>query len=232
MPAQHMESRITNAHLKFAAERAAKLTLPRGSFRYDVREVVGVFDSERRFEEVIDELLVCGFDRRQLSVLASRSQLGTSVRALEDDAATLLGGYMSSSSRTELEAAAVGIPMLIAGVGSYIVVMIGTGGTLSFALSALLLAGAAGGGTGWLLAHTIARRHKDAIAEQLAAGGLLLWVSVRDPDQEAIALEILKLHGGHDVHVHQVEREWGLKDVPFYDVQPDPFLENEHRDEL
>jgi hypothetical protein len=232
MPAKQMESRITNSRLKFAAERAAELSLPRGSFRYDAREVVGVFDSEGSFEEVIDELLVRGFDRSQLSVLASRSQFETSIRALEDDPATLLGGYMSSSSRTELEAAAVGFPMLIAGVGSYIVVMIGTGGTLAFALSALLLAGAAGGGTGWLLAHTIARRHRDAIAKQLAAGGLVVWVSVREPDQESTALEVLKFCGGHDVHVHQVEREWGLKDVPFYDVQPDPFLENEHRDEL
>jgi hypothetical protein len=53
---------------------------------------------------------------------------------------------------------------------------------------------------------------------------LVLWVSLRDDDSERRALHILTDAGGRDVHVHEFEREWSLKDRPLSDVQFDPFL--------
>jgi hypothetical protein len=41
---------------------------------------------------------------------------------------------------------------------------------------------------------------------------------------ERRALHILTNAGGRDVHVHEFEREWTLKDRPLSDVQFDPFL--------
>ena len=48
--------------------------------------------------------------------------------------------------------------------------------------------------------------------------------SLRDDDAERRALHILTNAGGRDVHVHEFERDWTLKDRPLSDVQFDPFL--------
>ncbi|WP_353643293.1 hypothetical protein [Mesorhizobium sp. WSM2239] len=93
------------------------------------------------------------------------------------------------------------------------------------AFASLLLAGAAGAGIGGLLAHTIARHHRESIAAQLAKGGLLLWVQTRNLAQENTAIQVLNGHHGRHVHVNHVERAWEVEEVPFYDAQPDPFLE-------
>jgi hypothetical protein len=52
----------------------------------------------------------------------------------------------------------------------------------------------------------------------------VLWVSPRDGAAEKRALDILTKAGARDVHVHEIEREWTLKDRPLSDVQFDPFL--------
>jgi hypothetical protein len=40
--------------------------------------------------------------------------------------------------------------------------------------------------------------------EQIARGGILLWVKVRDSDQEKRAHGILARHAATDVHAHDV----------------------------
>jgi hypothetical protein len=67
----------------------------------------------------------------------------------------------------------------------------------------------------------------DHVLEQLSRGGMVLWVSVRDDTEERRALQVLKDAGARDVHVHEVQREWTLKDRPLSDIQPDPFLEHD-----
>ncbi len=203
------------------------------SISYRSPEVVGVLPDENDFEAAVDELLVSGFDRQQISILAnwpSWSEGSNGVRhiptlsELEDDPGTHLGVFISSASRTEFEAAAAGIPIYALGIGGYVAV-VASGGSLALAFAALLLVGGAGSSLGGFLAHTIAGHHRDAIAAQIAQGGLLLWVQARSLDQEARAVQVLKGHRGYHVHVHHIDRAWGIEDVPFYDAQPDPFLE-------
>jgi phosphoserine aminotransferase len=45
-----------------------------------------------------------------------------------------------------------------------------------------------------------------------------------DEAAEKRALAILQRCGARSVHIHRVEREWGLKDRPLHDRQLDPFL--------
>lgn len=203
------------------------------SVSYGSPEVVGVLPTEGELEATVDALLLWGFDRQQISVLADRrnsddgngSNIGLPpLRALEDDPRTRLGAYVSSDSRAEIGAAAVGIPIYAAGIGGYAAV-VASGGSLALAVAALLLAGAAGGTLGGFLMHTISMRHRDAVAAQMARGGLLLWVQAHDLDQENAAIRILNAHHGRHVHIHRIERAWGIEDVPFHDAQPDPFLE-------
>jgi hypothetical protein len=33
---------------------------------------------------------------------------------------------------------------------------------------------------------------------------LLLWVNVRNADEEQTALEVLRAHSAHDVHIHEI----------------------------
>ena len=46
--------------------------------------------------------------------------------------------------------------------------------------------------------------HAVAVQEQLKRGGLVLWVNVRDAREEKTALDVLREHSAHDVHVHDI----------------------------
>jgi hypothetical protein len=65
---------------------------------------------------------------------------------------------------------------------------------------------AAGGGAliGVALGRLIHQQHATRVKEQLARGGLLLWVNVRDAAEEAKATKILGVHSAHDVHAHEL----------------------------
>jgi hypothetical protein len=48
------------------------------------------------------------------------------------------------------------------------------------------------------------QHHAKLVNEQLARGGILLWVNVRNAGEEKTALEVLKTLAAHDVHVHEI----------------------------
>ena len=55
---------------------------------------------------------------------------------------------------------------------------------------------------GTLLARRVGKHHKEYYTTQVEHGGILLWVRVRDKEQEDVAVKIMKEHSGRDVHVH------------------------------
>ena len=66
-----------------------------------------------------------------------------------------------------------------------------TGGGLGLAVAATLAAGGASGLAGALVAHGFHQSHASMIHDQLAGGGLVLWVRPRDGQQEhAIIAEL------------------------------------------
>jgi hypothetical protein len=65
-----------------------------------------------------------------------------------------------------------------------------------------VLAGAAGGLMGFFFAKYIGGLYLRRQREQLAHGGLLLWVRTPDVPRIKRAVEILFNHSGRDVHVH------------------------------
>ena len=90
-----------------------------------------------------------------------------------------------------------------------------SGGTLLGVFAAAAIAGGAGGLIGAALARFIGHEHAKHLDEHLNHGGLLLWVRTRDADREQKALEILRRHSAHDVHLHQIpERACKESDVP------------------
>ncbi|MGH9352761.1 MAG: hypothetical protein ACRD2G_11475 [Terriglobia bacterium] len=103
-----------------------------------------------------------------------------------------------------------------------------TGGALALAIGAALLGGAAGAGLGGIFAAAIARNHTDDVRQQIEHGGLVLWVNVPNADAEKRAVNVLNKLSARDVHVHEIQHDWG--EAHARPIQADPFLiETERR---
>jgi hypothetical protein len=189
-----------------------------GQWSYLVREAVGVFADPDALETAADELEIAGFDRASISVLGAEDQvkerigrLYRSIAEIEDDGRAPRTVFVSKDARVEGETAAVGVPFYIGGVAGGAAV-VASGGALSVAIAATIMVGTAAAGFGALLAHAVAQHQAKAIEQQLARGGLVLWVRVPDEDAEKRALGILEKADARHVHVHQMRRRWGPKD--------------------
>ena len=177
---------------------------------HPAREAVGVFRDFETLRAAADELLTSGFERADLSLLADhrtilrkRGRLYASMREAGDDLEVPFRPYVAGDSRVEIEAFAVGISVYAGAMTGGI-----AGAAAGFGIwplvGAVALAGAAGGLIGGAIAYLLESRNARVIREQLADGGLLLWVRAADPTHEQHALEILTRHAADDVHVHEL----------------------------
>jgi hypothetical protein len=176
-----------------------------------VREAVAVFQTEKDMQAAIDDLLTHGFNRTEMSLLASTDAVETklghkfrSVRELEDDPEAATIAYSTVEASGAAEGAVIATLTYLGALAAFIPVVAG-GGALAAALIAMGVGGGSGATIGALLARLIEKDHADYIADQLSHGGLVLWVRTWNPDDEAAAMRILKSHSGQDVHVHGVQ---------------------------
>ena len=172
------------------------------------REVVGIFHRADALEGAIDELLGAGFDRADLSFLASEraveAKLGHRYRRTEtlaDDPAAPRVAYVSTEAVGGAEGALIG-GLFYVGAAAASGAFVASGGTLAAIIAAAALAGGGGGLIGSLLAQRVGRHHAQYLHEQLDRGGLLLWVDTRSPAREQVALEILRKYSAQCVHIH------------------------------
>ncbi len=195
-----------------------------------VREAVAVFENAADLEATIEELAGAGFHRADISLLASDAAVDAKlahryqrVERLEDDPSAPRAAYVSTPAvATGQGAAMAGLAYIGATVAAGVVVA--SGGTMAAVIAAAIAAGGGGGALGSIAAKWLGTRHAQTIEEQVNAGGLLLWVNIRDPEHERRALDILSHHSTRDVHVHEITREWSAEDRPLAEAQPDPFL--------
>lgn len=175
----------------------------------EVPEAVGVFDSFETFQKAFYDLRMVGFSRYDLSVLGSKEalveKLGSAylpAEILEDDPRVPRAGFVSEEAMGELEGAIAGGAFFIP---SYIAMaaMAAAGATAAATVAAVAVVGLPAAVIGTLLARRVGKHHKDYYADQIAAGGILLWVRVADKEKEKLAVDILKGHSGKDVHVHE-----------------------------
>jgi hypothetical protein len=200
------------------------------TWTYGAREAVGLFASADALDATVDALEVAGFDRASISVLASDAKIKDRIGHLyskaseaEDDPKAPQAPYVSPAEEHEAQAAAIGVPVYIGGAAGAFA-MVASGGILAGAIAAALAGGALGAGIGAWLARAIGKGFRDRTAATLAQGGIVLWVALKDAAAEKTALDILNKSGAADVHVHAIQREWTLKDIPFSTAQPDPLL--------
>lgn len=175
-----------------------------------LREAVGVFHSAQELEAAIDLLQQRGFDRSELSVLASENsivdQLGdgwVTTGDLADHRAVSRTAYAEAESLSEMRggivAAAAYVPALVGAV-----LTAATGGSI---LVVALVAGAfggVGGSFGLWLAHHYGKGQARAMETHLRNGGLLLWVCTRDGEREMAALDTMHDAGASDVHLQDL----------------------------
>jgi hypothetical protein len=202
--------------------------------RYIIREVAAIFSDATKLEQAITALQENGFDRRDISVMASQAAIETKlghqfepIEAMETDPRIPRTVFVSKGEAAEGLAAAVGIPLYIGAIGSTIAVA-ATGGSLALAIIAAAAGGAAGGSVGGVIAKVLGRKHAERIEANLAAGGLILWVRIRDDldgEKERRAMTLLEQAGGTSIDAHNMERTWSVDDIPLHDWQPDPLLE-------
>ena len=206
-----------------------------GLLIYQSREAVAVFADPDALEAAVTALEIAGFDRAAISVLGAaekvRERIGRiyeTVREIEDDPRVPRAAFISRGSRLEGAAAAVIAPFYLGGLTGAAAI-VAAGGALAAAIAGTILAGAVGGGLGALLIFAVARHHAAQIADQVAHGGLVLWVRARTETAAARALDILRRSGGTDVHLHHLSKTWSAADRPLSEARVDPFLEAEPR---
>lgn len=182
-----------------------------------IREAVGVFKDAKSLENAVDELESSGFDRAEISLLASEEtveqKLGhkyKKVTELENDASVPRSAFVSTESIGDAEGGLIGGLMYVGAVAAAGAV-VASGGTIGAAIIAAATLGGAGGLVGSILAKVLGEHYARHIQEQLEHGGLLLWVQTRDQAGEGRAAMILSQHGAHDVHIHSFPSAMALR---------------------
>jgi hypothetical protein len=173
-----------------------------------ISEAVGVFDTDEDLRAAFHDLRLVGFRMDEISVLARQEVLEEKLgraywRAedLEDNPDAPRATFVSEEAMGELEGGIAGGFFF---VGSYIAMaaLLTPASTLAASIAAIAVGGGPAGALGALLAHRVAKKHRDHYANQIAHGGILMWVRVTDKEKEDLAVKIMEGHSGRDVHVH------------------------------
>jgi hypothetical protein len=154
----------------------------------EAREIVGLFAERDAFEAAIKALSETGFERSDLSLLASHESLeaaGEPGKPWQDVLRALVG---------ELKFEA---PLVASGA------IFLAGGPIAATVAALI-----GTATGVIAAKEViegvtSTPHTEDFARSLEAGSVILWVRAATPEREQVATEVLNRCGGSNVHVHE-----------------------------
>lgn len=187
-----------------------RIISPSPPFVPSVREAVGVFEKPEDLQAALDDLEQNGFMRQEISILAPNGTIGEKVAHeyahvsfAEDDPKASRTVFVPEEIIGELEGSVIGLPMYVFAIAGTCIVA-GSGGTLLATMAAAAAAGAAGAGIGTLFAKYISEHHARQLQEHVERGGLLLWASVRDEEQERRARRVLGRHSARDVHIHEI----------------------------
>lgn len=173
-----------------------------------VPEAVGVFDSWETLQATMYDLLIAGFSRFDISMLANedavRERIGKRFwksKELEDDPEAPRTAFVSEEAIGELEGGIWG-GFVFLGSAVAMSALLTPAATAAASVAAAVIGGAPGAVIGGLIARRIGDRHKNYYAGQIERGGILLWVRCATPEKERLARQIMEGHSGRDVHVH------------------------------
>lgn len=197
-----------------------------------VREVTGVFASRTAASPAVDDLLIAGFDRADIDVLADGQQ-PQGVDQAVIPAVELADVPVAPRQVFVTPEDTVGVFAVCVAVTGSLGAMIGaigviaSGGTTWPTLLAAIVGGMIGCVIGYLIARALGWRWKEAPQYPATSDGFVIWVRVGTPDRERTALQILTTHGAEAVRAHEVEITRRLEDLPLSSLRLDPWLGNE-----
>lgn len=199
--------------------------------RARAREVAGVLRSRQALDETIADLLLAGFDRADIDISGTlgelREKLGTTnvaAKELADVARAPRRPFVGREDITITTALVVAICAFGgATIGALSVIAAGASAVRA---AAAALAGAVivGGIAAMAVARAVRRSRFDEALAATALGGYVLWVTVRSPEREAQAQEILLRHAAEAVRVHEIDIEKRAREIPLSSLRPDPWL--------
>jgi hypothetical protein len=204
--------------------------------RARVREVVGVFHSWSSLKAAGDALLLAGFDRSDIDVIAPPDEVrrkhgSASVYIAAEELADMPGVprqplFTDDDADNIKIVAASTLGSMSAVFTALILFLLGSSSTQIGATSVIV--GLMGAGIGFVLARRFLGEPRiEGLEYSLAARGVIVWVRVRSDDKEDQAREILIAHGANAVHVHEIEIVKTPEDLPLGSVRPDPWLGSE-----
>lgn len=175
-----------------------------------VREVVGAFQSSEALEAAVTDLGSSGWDKSDMSLLGQEGVFQPGIPAHGHDMHQAADEpELKRSPVVEEEDIRQG-RTLATSMGAVIAAFAASGATIltgGGALAAVIGAAAAGGGAAAAInaiGRWVSGSRSHFLKDQIDQGGILLWVKVQDGLQEAQASDILRRHGGTDVHVHEI----------------------------
>jgi hypothetical protein len=172
-------------------------------YRY---EIVALFNSASALESAIGALTNAGWDRSEMSLLGSKEQLAPfrSTRDVADDPDAERAPVTSQADKRTAGVLAGGLGGVVAAfLASGATIM--SGGTALAAVIGGAVAAGAGGAGGDILGRALSRQMSKPLEEQIARGGIVLWVLLRSRDREPEARAIVERYGAQDVHLNERE---------------------------
>ncbi len=175
----------------------------------EVREAVGAFHSVEALDRAVEDLLSSGFDVAEVTLLAEEQTASSKfghrlrdTRAAGDDPTAPRRAWAEPESRMEGKGALSGV---LGYIGAVAIggVTFATGGTALAAVALGVLAGGASAAAGLRLANAFEKPRAESLQRQIEAGGVLVFVKLRDEAHAQRASAILERHGATDVHVHR-----------------------------
>jgi uncharacterized membrane protein YeaQ/YmgE (transglycosylase-associated protein family) len=202
--------------------------------RTRVREVTGIFHSRHALDVAANELLLRGFDRSDIDVVASLEEMPKrlgSVYVAAEELADVKGAprrpFVSRDDVTVVNTVVAGtVGAVIGGATAYFMLVSGASETAA-GMTAVLVALIAAAIAFLLTTRFFRRDEAHGLDWLMAHRGLILWVRVRSSEQEDMAQEILRSRGARAVRVHEIELEKRPEDLPLGTVRPDPWLGSE-----
>jgi hypothetical protein len=173
-----------------------------------IREAVAVFDDPERLESAVSELQSKGIARSELSVLAPASLTGHRLGDLRREAEDPTAPREPVVSDTDLRQGRVLGTSLAAAIAALAAagISVATGGVAAATIAAAAVAAGGVGAAGALFGRILADDQTSFLEEQLARGGVLLWVRTRDVAAERRALEVLRRYSAY-VYLHELPTE-------------------------
>lgn len=198
------------------------------------REVTGVFHSRKALDAAVQDLLLADVDRADIDVSASvdelQRRLNYSAIPAPDlaDIPTAPRQPFLGEDDVEVADAVVGcVAGSAAAVAMAFFLVVNDFRPIPVGILSVLIGLIVGGGAVLWARRRLQRERAQGLEKLSEAQGLLIWVRVRSPEQEAQAQEILVRHGAEAVHVHEIDLAKRPEDLPLQSLRPDPWLGDE-----